>query len=150
MKANRSRNTKFRLLAYLMSALLFMSVMSSCQEKRLDRIERESREFTLRNCPKQMDPITTLDSLVFHNDGSQLYKYYYHIGLSDDFADIHYRDSILHDQHSVLEEKMLKAIRASIELKHIKEVGLTICYIYLDSLTGKEIDKYVFTKEQYK
>lgn len=115
----------------------------SCQEKRLDRFEREAKEYTIRNCPKQIDPVTTLDSLVFHNDGSLNYSYYYHVALSDE--QLHAFKTQLSD----IEENTLRALRASIDLRPVKEAELNIEYIYLNADDGQQIAKFHFTKDQY-
>ncbi len=118
-------------------------VFQSCQEKRLDRIEREAREYTIRNCPKQIDPFTTLDSLVFHNDGSLNYSYYYHVALNAEQLQT-FKTKI-----SDIEESTLHALRASIDLRPVKEAGLNIEYIYLNADNGQQIAKFHFTKDQY-
>lgn len=123
----------------VLSSFLFLS----CQEKRLDRFEREAKDYTIRNCPKQIDPITTLDSLVFRNDGSLNYSYYYHVTLTEE--QLHTFKTQLSD----IEEHTLRALRASIDLRPVKEAGLNIEYIYLNAADGQQIAKFHFTKDQY-
>ena len=118
-------------------------LLAACQEKKFDRFEREANEYTMRHCPKQMDELTVLDSMVFHNDGSLLYKYYYTVQLTEEqrkaFQDI------LGDVRDI----SLKGVRNSIDLKPMKEAGLTFVYIYRDAETGKRLAKYVITPEDY-
>jgi len=130
-------------MRHLPIILIYLLIFCSCQEKRLDRFERETAEFTIRNCPKQIDPITTLDSLVFHNDGSLDYKYYYTVNLTDE------QKAEFRKQRTVIEENTLKSLRASIDMKAVKEAGLNVEYIYNDAETHKCITKFHFTKEQY-
>lgn len=133
-------STMARVCFFLMlCSLLF----SSCQEKRFDRFEREAREFTIRNCPKQIDSITTLDSLVFHNDGSLTYSYYYNVVLTDEQL------QNFKSQITDIEERTLRALRANIDLRPIKDAGLIIEYIYLDAADGHQIAKLQYTKDQY-
>ena len=129
-----------RILTVLLIGMLFMT---SCQEKRLDRFERETKEYTIRNCPKQIDEITTLDSLVFRNDGSLNYSYHYSVKLNEE------QRSEFKKKSSDIEESTLKTLRNSIELKAVKEAGLNIECIYVDAQTGKTISKFHFTREQY-
>ena len=58
---------------------LFVLVLSlfSCQENFTKRLERETKLMTERECPKKFDDITVLDSVVFHDDGTNDYKLYY-------------------------------------------------------------------------
>lgn len=125
--------------------LLVLLSLVSCQESRLDRIEREAKDYTLRNCPRRIDVITTLDSVVFRNDGSLDYIYYYTVSL----------DSLLlaeFNRHAAdIEEKTLHSLRNSIErdVREIRDAGLNIIYIYKDSVTGKPLQTFRFTKEQY-
>ena len=118
-------------------------LLAACQEKKFDRFEREAYEYTVRNCPKQMDEITVLDSMVFHNDGSLDYKYYYTVQLDED------QHQALKDILDDLKERTAKNVRNSIELKAMKEAGLNFVYIYRDAQTGKHVAKYTITKEEY-
>lgn len=120
--------------------LLFLA---SCQEKKFDRLERETKDFTERNCPKQIDAMVTLDSLVFHNDGSLDYIYYYSIGM-----DVEQRRAF-DKMKDYIRESTLKAIRNNIELRIVKESGLNIICLYRDKADGKELVRYTFTKEDY-
>ena len=128
----------------LLSIVITLLLLISCQEKKFDRFEREANEYTMRHCPKQMDEITQLDSMVFHNDGSLDYKYYYTVQLTEE-----QRKSF---QGIVGEVKdiSLKGVRSSIDLKPMKEAGLNFVYIYRDAETGKNLAKFVITPEDYK
>lgn len=127
----------------ILPVFLFLMCLVSCQEKLLDRFERETEEYTIRNCPKQVDQITTLDSLVFRNDGSLNYTYYYSVQLTDE------QRTEFSKHKANLEENTLKAVRNSIDLKAVKEAGLNIGCTYIDANTGKTLCKLRFTKEQY-
>lgn len=122
---------------------LLLLTFVSCQEKRLDRFEREALDYTLRNCPHRLDPITTLDSVVFHNDGTLDYIYYYTVSLDSQMIETFRKKS------DDIAEITLRNVRNNIDLKAVKESGLNIIYLYRDSLTGKTIQTFRFTKEQY-
>jgi len=126
-----------------LTILSMLLLLMACQEKKFDRLEREAREYTVRNCPKVIDQITTLDSIVFHNDGSLDYIYYYNVTLTDDL-----REGFESVREGV-REQTLKGLRNSIELKMVKEAGLNIVYVYRDAETGKEIMRNSFTQEDY-
>ncbi|MBP5523017.1 MAG: hypothetical protein J6X74_02205 [Bacteroidaceae bacterium] len=122
---------------------MLLLTLVSCQEKRLDRFEREALDYTLRNCPHRLDPITTLDSVVFHNDGTLDYIYYYTVSLDSQMIETFRKKS------DDIAEITLRNVRNNIDLKAVKESGLNIIYLYRDSLTGKTIQTFRFTKEQY-
>ncbi len=126
-----------------LTILSMLLLLMACQEKKFDRLEREAREYTVRNCPKVIDQITTLDSIVFHNDGSLDYIYYYNVTLTDEL-----REGFESVREGV-REQTLKGLRNSIELKMVKEAGLNIVYVYRDAETGKEIMRNSFTQEDY-
>jgi hypothetical protein len=125
-----------------LSASLLITA-TSCQENRLDRIEREAQEYTIRNCPKPVDDITVLDSVVFHNDGSLNYTYYYTVTLDEEqreqFASV----------VSTVREGTVKGVRNSIELKAMKEAGLNFVYIYRSAENGKTLASFSVLKEDY-
>jgi hypothetical protein len=126
-----------------LTILSMLLLLMACQEKKFDRLEREAREYTVRNCPKVIDQITTLDSIAFHNDGSLDYIYYYNVTLTDEL-----REGFESVREGV-REQTLKGLRNSIELKMVKEAGLNIVYVYRDAETGKEIMRNSFTQEDY-
>ena len=65
---------RIKLIVLLLAVLL---TFTACQESKRDRIEREAREFTEKNCPRaEFEDLIILDSLVFHNDGSNNFTYY--------------------------------------------------------------------------
>lgn len=136
---NPIRTMTMKYLLILLSLLLLVA----CQEKKLDRFERETREYTERNCPKHVDAITVLDSIVFHNDGSLDYIYYYTVTLTDE-----QRETFI-EKLDDIKDGVTKGIRNSIEVKAIKEAGLNFVYVYRDAASGKQVAKYTVTREDY-
>lgn len=129
-------------MKHLAIALTLLCLLS-CQENKLDRIEREAREYTIRNCPKTVDQITVLDSVVFHNDGSMNYTYYYKVTLNDEQRKTF--STILND----IKEQTIRGVRNSIELKTMKEAGVNFVYTYRAADTGKAIASFSVKKEDY-
>jgi len=123
--------------------LLSLLLLAACQEKKLDRFERETREYTERNCPKEVDAITVLDSMVFHNDGSLNYIYYYTVTLTDEQRETF--KAKLDD----IKDGVAKGLRNSIEVKAMKEAGLNFVYVYRDAVSGKLVAKYTVTRKEY-
>ncbi len=118
--------------------------LQSCQESKRDRIEREAREYTEKSCPRaEFQDIIYLDSLVCRNDSLDNYVYYYSVKA----------DSAMVEQmrsgYDAARELLLKGVRNSIDLRHIKEERLNIVYAYYDARTHELIQKYVFTPNDY-
>ena len=123
-----------------------MLLISSCQESKTARFERETQEFTKKNCPQVVNgnyKWIVLDSLVFHDDGSNNYISYYTV--NSDSIDVSLLDQVWDD----FSQELRRGVINSVELRHVKEAGLNILYTYRDSKTQKELAKFVFTKEDY-
>lgn len=128
----------------LLSMIALLLLLTACQESKRDRIEREAREFTEKNCPRaEFDDLIVLDSLVFHNDGSNNFTYYYSIhGDSTAIAE-------MHAKYDELYTALLTAVRNSVDLRHIKAEGLNIIYAYYNPESGEEIAAFTFYPEDY-
>lgn len=139
-------------LALTSCALLFMLVFTSCQESKPERLEREARELTEKNCPQRITPdgSVILDSIVYHNDGSNEIKYYYNVTTDNDGV------VALQLQKKELERQLLSGINNSIDLRHVKEMGVTIVHYYnrlvTDSLGQPKTENILtfrFTQDDY-
>lgn len=138
--------------ATMMCVLSLMLVFTSCQESKTQRLEREARELTEKNCPQRITPDGTviLDSIVYHNDGSNEIKYYYNVNADNDGV------LALQLQKKELERQLLSGINNSIDLRHVKEMGVTIVHYYnrivTDSLGQTKTENiltFQFTKNDY-
>ncbi len=128
-----------------MAATVVALTMVACQESRTERLEREARHFTEKQCPQPTDPITTCDSTVFRAKGDRTYRYYYTVkGDSDTIA-------ALQSQRELLFQNMRGRIRNAVDpvLKLIKEEGLTIMYVYHSEQTGEAFLTVKFEPEDY-
>mgnify|MGYP007069910442 CR=1 FL=1 len=138
-----NRRTTNILMAGLALALIVL--VTSCQESKRERFEREAREFTKKNCPRaEFEDIIIFDSLVCHNDGNNDYVYCYSVKA----------DSIMLEQleqmHDELKENFLKAVKNSVDLRHVKEEGLNIVYAYYNAETHEMLTEFRFTTEDYR
>ncbi len=125
--------------------LAVMIMFTSCQETKRERFEREAREFTKKNCPRpEFEDIIILDSLVCQNDSNNNYVYFYSVKA----------DSIMLDEmerkHDELRDNLLKAVRNSVDLRHVKEEGLNIVYAYYNADTHEKLTEFCFTTEDYR
>ena len=70
-----------------MKNLLFIAILalilSGCQESLEDRCERESKEYTAKQCPIRIDETTRLDSLTFERATHTIHYYYTLMGKAD-------------------------------------------------------------------
>lgn len=134
-------STHILLLAVLtMSALVF----TSCQESIRERLERETQEFTQKNCPRpEYQDIIILDSIVCHNDGGNDYKFCYSVVADSVQIDF------LNSQKEELNSKLLAGVINSADLRHVKRAGLDIVYSYYKAGSGEFLFEFRFTPEDY-
>lgn len=120
--------------------------LTSCQESKTERFERETAEYTKKNCPQRIgnDDVIVLDSLVFHDDGTLNYINYYSVNA--DSAEVEY----LISQKETLRQSLLNGIINSVELKNVKASGLNIIHRYYTADTHEEIFEFTFTSEDYR
>ncbi|MCM1313373.1 MAG: hypothetical protein NC206_08210 [Bacteroides sp.] len=124
-------------------SIVVLYLLSACQESKMERFERETKDFTERNCQKKCDAITVLDSLVFHDDGTMDYKYYYSVELTSE------EESLFMGQLEKLRAECLDGIRNSVELKNVKAAGLNIVLSYHEKGSQKKLAEFRYGKEDY-
>lgn len=131
-----------KVLALLCLALL---VCGACKrETKHEKFHQDFLQFTQKECPKQIDPYTRLDSVVYNIEMRTLTEYY---TVSDKLDD----DSIYANGQimSNFRETMLKGLKGSIQLKQYKDEGITFRYEYRSITTGEVKLELSFTKEDY-
>ena len=128
----------------LSTALLAMlALVSGCKESTDSKFEREATEATQKNCPVEIDRYTTLDSISY--DRSQK-TYSYHFTVKNELdLDSLYTDDVVKDLH----DTYLKDIKNSIQMKGLKDAGVTIMHVYRSQQTGDTLMLFRFTKEDY-
>lgn len=132
-------------IKYIVLLLMVSVVVTACQESRRERFEREAREFTKKNCPRaEYLDIIYLDSLVCHNDGNDDYIAYYSVRADSMML------TEMETQHDELHENLLKSVRNSVDLRHVKEEGLNIIYVYYNADTHEKITEFRFMPEDYR
>lgn len=125
-------------------ALMIVTIVSSCQESKMERFEREAKDYTERNCPQKLDSLVTLDSMVFRNDGTMDFIYYHSVNVSPIV------EEAFKTRGEELRKSYLTSIRNSIDLRNIKDAGLNIVYVYYASDSpSKVLAKFRYTKEDY-
>ena len=114
------------------------------RETKDERFKREFEQFTLKECPKFIDPTTRMDSICYDIESRTLTEYY----TVKDQLDI---DSIYADKELItnFRESMLNLLKGSIQFKAYKDEGVTFRYIYRSITTGKTRLELTFTREDY-
>lgn len=129
--------------------LIFMTLLLlSCQESREERYARETREYTERNCPQTItkDGIIVLDSLVYtkpskHPEG--LVTYFYSVNADSTAI------SFIKEDRKRLYDSLLESVKANVDLKKMKDDGITIRHIYRKGDSHQLVLEFLFTEKDY-
>lgn len=123
--------------------ILILSILS-CGRKSFDeQMEEQARDFTLKQCPREVDQFTTIDSLAYDRKTKTL-KYYYTLkGELDDSTKL--SPSACED----FEETMLSKLRNDLGLKKEKENGVAFEYNYYSQKTRTPLLCLHFDAEDY-
>lgn len=125
---------------------LALGLLCACQGSFDERCAREAAEYTKKNCPQQLEPGNTLDSMIY-DIPSRTYFYYYTLsGPWDTPSDV----ASLRQQSEILRGHLIDALNNSIELKACKDEGIDFAYVYISASTGKEILKIRLTPKDYR
>lgn len=119
-------------------------VFGSCKKESFDeRMQREVKDFTEKQCPKEMDPYTVMDSMTYDMVSKTLtYNYTVNGDLDvDSLYDTEFDD--------LFSKKLFDNVKSSIQLKPYKEKGVSFRYVYCSRKSGKVLLDYTFTKEDY-
>jgi len=132
-------------LSYCPAILLFVLLCSSCKKETMyEKIEKDAKIFTQKNCPKQMDDYTIMDSTTY-DIPSNTFTYYYTV--NDKLEDT---SVYTEELKSSFRNTILKEIKGSIPMKGYKDAGITFVYQYRGKKTNKVLLKLKFTAEDYK
>ncbi len=130
---------------YLILISILLLGLTACKRQTLEeRIQAEAALFTQKNCPKQVDKFTVMDSCVFSIPER---TYYYNYTVKGDL-DV---DSIYtQDLYEAFRQDLLSGIKGSITLKACKDAGVSFCYRYYSDRSGKLLMMQKFTKKDYR
>lgn len=132
------KKTNFILLAFTALAT------TACHFESFDeRCERETREYTQKQCPRRLDEYTIMDSTVYDTP-TRTITYYYTFEKALDDA-----NQLTEDIKGKFREQLCKNVINSIELKAYKEKELNFRYLYHSQTTGKVLFETVITPEDY-
>lgn len=137
---------RYPLIAFATIAILLLA--ASCQESKEKKYARELREYTERNCPMPVTPegVVVLDSLNYsHPQGASVGLVTYFYSVNTDSAGV----SGLRAQRERLYASLLAAIKDNVDMKKMKDDGLTIRHIYRLADTGDTVLDFRFTAKDY-
>ena len=125
----------------ILTFVVFLSVLTACQESLEDKCEREAKDYTRRNCPQKMDENSILDSLVFERPTRTIHYYYTLTGFAD-------QDSILEKVDAV--NVLRNEVKNSTALRVYKENKFRVAYTYRSQKEPKKVRmEVVFTDKDY-
>lgn len=130
---------------FLLIFSILVFILTGCKKQSLEeRIYQEARQFTLKNCPKDIDKCTTLDSCTFSISNR---TYYYNYTVRGDLdVDSLYTQGL----YDLFHEQLLTEIKNSIQLKSCKDADISFCYRYYSARSGKVRMLQKFTPKDYK
>jgi hypothetical protein len=113
------------------------------RETKDEKFKQDFEEFTLKECPKFVDPCTQLDSACYDIESHTLYYHYTVQDILDD--DSLYTEELVDG----FRDEILKGLKSSIQMKPYKDEGITFCYSYRSITTRKKMLELTFTPEDY-
>ena len=130
-----------KILVVLAAATL---LLCACRRETKDeKFRREYVEFTQKECPKDVNECTRMDSICYDIGSRTLTEYYTVWGLLD--VDSLYTDDVL----ATLHDDILKSLKSSIHLKPYKDEGISFRYHYRSRSTGRKLVELVYTRDEY-
>lgn len=125
-------------------ALCSLIVCGACKHETKDeKFRKDFEQFTLKECPKEVDLFIQLDSASY-DINSRTLNYYYTLEESLD------HDTIYDEKtKEFFHENILKSLKTSIQLKPYKDENITFRYNYRSNSTGATLLELTFTAEQY-
>ncbi len=125
----------------IFAAMAALLALTACQESLEDRAAREAKEYTVKNCPAQIEENITIDSLAFDRSTHTMCYYYTLMGAADN------KEAI---ENSNPRDVLLKSIRNSTSVKTYKDAGYSFKYTYFSAKDkGKVLYTVTFKKGDY-
>lgn len=114
--------------------------LASCQESLEDRAAREAEEYTKKNCPVQMGPTLTTDSVAFDKQTKTLHYYMTLSGRADTTA----------INAAEVKKEMVSTLKGVPSMRPYQEAGYNFAYTFNSSKhKGQVIYEVTITKKDY-
>ena len=124
---------------YIFTAIAAFA-LSACHESLEDKTERETKEFTAKECPRKMPDGVTIDSMVFERATRTVHYYFTLSGKADTTA----------IDQNVARTALLNAIKGDMSTRKHKENGYSFAYTYFSTKhKGQKLIDMRFTKKDY-
>lgn len=121
-------------------ALALLS-LTACHESLEDKADREAKEFTQNECPRQLDKYITIDSMTFERSSRTIHYYYTINGAADTSA----------LDRKTIRAEFLKAVKGNTSIRRYKEEGYNFAYTYFSTKhKGQRLIDITFTQKDYK
>lgn len=128
----------------LLITLAFMALAAAChRETRDEALLREAKTFTQNECPKEVEPFVTMDSMTY-NPAESTMTYSYTVGGELDQDEL-YDDAL----QETFYENILRKVKNSIDMRRMKDERLTFVYRYMSRKSGREYFNVCITPEDY-
>lgn len=125
---------------YFYIAVVSMSLIS-CHESLEERAERETKDFTRRNCPIQVSEEVINDSMSYDRTTRTIH-YYYSLSGKADTTGIDKKKA---------RESLLQGIKNATNIKKYKENNFNFAYTYFSTKhKGQVLVKTIITPKDYK
>jgi len=122
-------------------ALLCLGAILVCggckRETKDEKFMRDCKQFTEKECPKEIISGVRLDSLCYDIESRTRSEYYTIEGNLDEGS------------VSTLHEIILGELKSSLQLKPYKDEGISFRYEYHSATTGEKLLDLTFTQEDY-
>lgn len=129
----------------ILLTLSILLVVCGCKRKTFEeQLVETAQEFTQKQCPREVDEYTVIDSMTFSKEDLTIHYYYTIKGKLDDPQML--TEGVLED----FKESMLSKLRGDIALKKEKEYGVSFAYHYISAKTHESVLEMLFTKDDYR
>lgn len=134
------RQNEYVQMKSFLSVLALSLLLVSCHESLEDRTERETKEFTRKNCPMQISEYVVNDSMTFEKETRTIHYYYSMKGAADTTA----IDKVK------AREEMLKGLKNATGIRNYKKERFNFAYTYYSTKNkGKVLLDLNFTSKDY-
>lgn len=119
-----------------------MLCLSGCQESPTERCAREAEEAN-RQCPKNIDNYTRLDSIKYSKE-THTFRYYHSL---KGFSDEELKNLVTNPEHK---QQITQTLVNTAEMRYYMEQNITFEYNYTSQASGNRLGSIRIEPEQYK
>lgn len=133
-------NMKLRIV---MALTVMATVCAACHHDTLeDRAEKETREYTEKNCPTPYTNDSRTDSISFTRATRTIHCYYTVKGKTDNAE-------VFTEKSDTLRKVLLQNLKDNTQNRAFKKEGFAFHYVFRSATSGKTLLDVTFTKKDY-